>query len=284
MNPDGTEYICTYVHGSYGSSKGNSPVHSLLKPQSRFCKNYFVNWASSGRWFEADITEKPNGLYNVTVYDGDTGDYNGTEISKLGIKSEDGDVVLAYSTSGNPDYKRYAAKGIHNKTDGRNIYVKFDDGRKRWEDINFVHKLVTLYSHYVPTARFRKQYFVHYDNSVTGGRWFECDINKQPNGNYDITDHEGDKGKGSYSSSEISKLGVKSTEGDIVISYRTSTDKRYGFKGTHVATNGSTVYVKYSDGVAYWENAIDVHKVVTLYSLVSEQSCKFCYKVCISQY
>ena len=220
-------------------------------------------------WYEADISEKPNGMYNVTAYDGDQKDnVNSLQISKLGIKSKVGDNVLSYSTWDDVKYRRYAAKGVHAKTEGRIIYVEYDNGRKKWEDITLVHKLVTL------VTGFGKQYFVRYDNAIVGGRWFESDINKQPNGMYNITAHDGDQ-KDKVNSLQISRLGIKSKDGDNVLAYRTGSDLSFCYTGYHARTNGSKIYVKYSDGAAYWEKATDVHKLVTLYSLVFEPSCKF---------
>ena len=122
-----------------------------------------------------------------------------------------------------------------------------------------------------PTSRFGKQYFVHMNDESIGGRWFERDITKQPDGSYQAVSHDG--GKGTYGPLAISKAGLKSEVGDSVLSYFKG-GRNYAFSGTHGATNGSKILVHYADGDKAWEDQSTVHKLVTLYSLVFEPSCK----------
>ena len=124
-------------------------------------------------------------------------------------------------------------------------------------------------------ARFGKQYFVHFDNAVIGGRWFEAKIKLKSNGYYDVTFHDGDRG--TYTTKKISKLGEKSEKGDVVLSYRTGSDMRYAFKGQHTNTEGNKILVKYDDGVTKLEEKTKVHKLVTLYSLQIKGSFQIVY-------
>ena len=101
---------------------------------------------------------------------------------------------------------------------------------------------------------------------MTGGRWYEADVNVSSNGLYDITFYDGDKGS-NYTENKISPLGEKSEEGDVVLSYRTGSSLKYAFIGHHEKTEGDKIWVKYEDGVTYKEEKTYVHKLVNLHSL-----------------
>ena len=137
--------------------------------------------------------------YSVTAHDGDKGNFKPKSISKLGRESEVGDAVLAYHGW----QIRYAFKGVHEKTNGSNIYVKYDDGDKAWEEVSKVHKLVAIDVNDIkPKARYGKQYFVQWDNPFSiewyQNRWFESDVTKQSTDKvlgdlYTVTAHDGEK-------------------------------------------------------------------------------------------
>ena len=130
-------------------------------------------------------------------------------------------------------------------------------------------------SQHGPKAKFGKQYFVNWDDKKAGGEWYESDITKKPSDpthTYTVKSHDGDTKfiKGS----RISKAGVKSEEGDTILAYHKG-GRNYAFAGTHVATKGNKIYVRYDDGDTNWEDSTNVHKLVTLYSLVFDLSGKF---------
>ena len=82
-----------------------------------------------------------DGSYDVTTHIGDRGNYLASEISRLGIKSEVGNIVISYFE----EESSYALKGKHTKNDGDGkIFVEFENGKENWIVAGNVHKLVTL--------------------------------------------------------------------------------------------------------------------------------------------
>ena len=69
-----------------------------------------------------------------------------------------------------------------------------------------------------------------------------------------VLEHPGNK---------ISKLGIRSSIGDTVISYWDN--RNYAFKGSHTANHpDGRVYVKYDDGDEAWMSSWRVHKLITI--------------------
>ena len=117
----------------------------MVKPKARFGKLHFVKWDNGeegGIWMECSIGQRYiDGSYDVTTHIGDRGNYLASEISRLGITSEVGDIVISYFD----EDSSYAVKGKHTKGDeyGR-IFVEFGNGKEDWIEAGKVHKLVTL--------------------------------------------------------------------------------------------------------------------------------------------
>ena len=123
-----------------------------------------------------------------------------------------------------------------------------------------------------PISRHGKQYFVHFDNRVTGGRWYEADIYDDSNGKYGFSTHDGSDRK-RQNALEIAKLGEQSEKGDPVLSYYK--DKIFAMPGVHMETKTNEagkvlILVKYNDASSgeEWEDASYVHKLVTLQSIL----------------
>merc|ERR1711872_258509 len=111
-------------------------------------------------------------------------------------------------------------------------------------------------------ARFGKEYFVRWDNSKTGGRWFEASIGQEfSDGTLDVMAHDGDRKN--FPKSSISYLGMPTQLGDSVISYWGN--RAYAFKGKHAGTHlNGQIWVEYDDGDKAWTDATRVHKLVTI--------------------
>ena len=79
--------------------------------------------------------------YDDTTHNGHRGNNLASEISRLGVKSEVGDVVTSYLDNSSS----FALKGRHSKDheDGR-ILFSYENGNENWTEVWRVHKLVTL--------------------------------------------------------------------------------------------------------------------------------------------
>ena len=120
-------------------------------------------------------------------------------------------------------------------------------------------------------ARFGGTHFVRWDNSRTGGRWFECAISdKYSDGKYNVKTHDGDSGF--FPASQVSHLGIKSSVGDTVLAYRIRTsifgafpNRTYASNGKHSATDtDGKIWVYFDDGEKVLTESSAVHKLSTL--------------------